>query len=66
MCNEALNICPVVFASVPDWYLTKILCDKFVSEDPFMLKYCHDKDKTHEMCDKAVDSCLLALKFVSN
>ena len=29
-----------------------------------MLKDYHDKYKTQEMYDKAVDSCLLALKFV--
>ena len=31
-----------------------------------MLKYCHDKNKTSEMCVKAVDAYLLALKFVSD
>ena len=40
------------------------MCDKVVSEDRFMLKYCLDKYKAQEMCYKAVDSCLLALKFV--
>ena len=40
------------------------MCDKVVPKDPFLLKYCPDKHKTQEMCDKAVDSCLLALKFV--
>ena len=29
-----------------------------------MLKYCHDRYKTQEMCDEAVDDCLSALKFV--
>ena len=40
------------------------MSDKVVSEDPFMLKYCSDRYKSQEICDKAVDSCLLALKFV--
>ena len=31
----------------------------------FMLKYCHDAYKAQEMCDKAVDDFLVALKFVS-
>ena len=31
-----------------------------------MLKYCPDKCKTHKICDEAVDSYLLALKFVPN
>ena len=29
-----------------------------------MLKYCDDKYKTQQMCDKAVGSFLQALKFV--
>ena len=37
---------------------------KVVSKEPFMLKYCLDKYKTQEMCDKAVDAFLPALKFV--
>ena len=28
-----------------------------------MLKYCLDRYKTQDMCDKAVDTCLPALKF---
>ena len=42
------------------------MCNKVVSEDPFILQYCHDKYKTREVCDKTVDSCLLASKFVSD
>ena len=61
-CDKAVNT--FVFDSGPDWYMTKELCGKGVSEDPFMLKYCPDKCKTQEMCDKAVDFNLLALKFV--
>ena len=44
--------------------MTQEFCDKDVSEDNFMLKCCHYKCKIQEICDKAVDSCLLALKFV--
>ena len=40
------------------------MCDKVVFEDPLMLKYCLDKYKTQEMCDKAADDFLPALKFV--
>ena len=29
-----------------------------------MLEYCHDRYKTQEMCNKAVDNFLPALKFV--
>ena len=38
--------------------------DKFVSEDPFKLKYCHDRYKIQEMCSKSVDDFLPALKLV--
>ena len=40
------------------------MSDKLVSKDPFVLKHCHDKYKTEEMCDKAIDLCIPALKFV--
>ena len=40
------------------------MCNKAVSENPFMLKYCHDKYKTQEICDKVADDFLTALKFV--
>ena len=29
-----------------------------------MLKYCVDRYKTQEMCDKAVDTCVQTLTFV--
>ena len=39
--------------------------DKIVSEDPFNLKYCHDRYKTQQMCNKKfVDKFLPVLKFV--
>ena len=42
------------------------MCDKMVSDGPCKLKYCHDSYKAQEMCDKAVDDFLPALKFVPN
>ena len=39
------------------------MCNKVISEDPFMRKHCLDRYKTQEMCDKAVDDFLPALKF---
>ena len=33
-------------------------CDKFVSKEPLTLKYCGDRNKTQEMCDKAGNTCL--------
>ena len=40
------------------------MCDKFVSKDPFILKYCLDRYKTQEMCDKAIIVGLSVLTFV--
>ena len=31
-----------------------------------MLNYFHDKYKTKETCNKAIDACLLALNFVDD
>ena len=69
--NIRLKICVIkslinVLDSVPDQYKTQEMCDKIVSEDPFKLKYCHNRYKTQEMCNKAVDDFLPALKFVSD
>ena len=40
------------------------MCDRVVSEDTFMLKYCLNRYNTQNMCDEAVNDCLLAIKFV--
>ena len=40
------------------------MCNKIVSDDPFKLKYCHDRYKAQEMYNKTVDDFLPALKFV--
>ena len=48
-------------------YLTLFLIDINIypiSEDPFLLKYCHDRYKTQEIGDKAGNVFLPALKFV--
>ena len=37
------------------------MCEKAASKGPFMLKYCLDRYKTQETCDKAVDACLSLL-----
>ena len=36
MCDKAANTCPFVLDPVSDWNMTQKLCDKVVSEDPFM------------------------------
>ena len=38
--------------------------DKIISKNPFSLRYVPGLYKTRQMCDKAVDNCLAALKFV--
>ena len=40
------------------------MCDTAVSKNVKMLKYCHDKYKTQEICGKAVDDSITALKWV--
>ena len=40
------------------------MCDKVVFDYPFMLKHCLDRNKTQELCNKAVDNFLQALKFI--
>ena len=37
--------------------------DEVVFKEMFMLKYCHNRCKTQEMCVKAVDLYLPSLKF---
>ena len=64
MCYKAVTTCPFVFDSIPDRYKTQEMVNNVGSEDPYMLKYCLYKYKTQEMCDKAVNSYLLALNFV--
>ena len=40
------------------------MCDRIISEDPFMLVYCPDKYRTQIMCDEPVGDCLAALKSI--
>ena len=42
------------------------MCDRVVSQDPFMLICSSDKYKSQKMCDEAGDDCLVALKFIAN
>ena len=68
--DKTVDICrfvfdSFVFDSVPDPYKTQEICDKVVSNEPSMLKYCLDSYKIQEMCNKAVDACLSALKTSS-
>ena len=42
---------------VPDC-CTQEMCDKAGSKELFMFKYCHDRYKSQERCDKAVDTFL--------
>ena len=44
--------------------LDRYSVNKVISKELFMLNYCLDRYKTQEMCDKAIDSCLPALKLV--
>ena len=48
MCDEAVDRCPFAFDFTCNQYKTKEMRDKIVSEDPFKLKYCHDRYKTQK------------------
>ena len=52
MCNKTVDICFFVFDSIPDWYKTQEMCDRVVSEDPFLTVYCPDKYKPKECAIK--------------
>ena len=40
------------------------MCEKVASKDSFSIRYVPDQCKTQQMCDKAVDNCMAALKLV--
>ena len=40
------------------------MCDKIISENPVSLRYVLDQYKTQQMCSRAVDDFLTALKLV--
>ena len=61
-----MDKCNFVFGSIPDQYEIQEMCIKIVSDDTFKLKYCHGRHKTQDICNKAVDYFLPALKFVPN
>ena len=42
------------------------MCGNAFSEGSLMLKYCLDRYKIEEMCDKAVDNFLLRFRFFPN
>ena len=51
----------LLFDSIPDQYETQEICDRVASEDPFLIEYCSDKNKTR---NEAVDDSLAALKLI--
>ena len=40
------------------------MCDRVVSEDPFLTVYCPDKYITQKMCDEDVDDSVVTLKRI--
>ena len=40
------------------------MCNKFICIEPFLLKYCLNRYKTQELCEKAINDFLPTLKFV--
>ena len=64
MCDKAVDDYSIALEFVPERYKSKEISDKIISENPFMLKYCHDKYITQKMCDEVVDDFLPTLNFV--
>ena len=50
MCVKTVNTCPFIFDSILDGYKTQEMCYKFVSNDPFVLKHCLDRDIRLKKC----------------
>ena len=63
MCNKDVDSCPSVLNYVLDHCLIQEISDKVVSKEPF-ISCCLDRYKKPKTCDKAVNSYLLAWKFV--
>ena len=40
------------------------MCNKVVFEERFVLKYFLQRDEIQKLCDKTVDVCISALKFI--
>ena len=40
------------------------MCERIVSENPFMIVYCPDRYGNQRVCDEAVDGCQTILKSV--
>ena len=45
MCGKPLDRYYFALVYVADWYKTQEMCDRYVSEDPFLILYCPDKFK---------------------
>ena len=46
-----------LFKFAPDRYKTLEMCNRVVSEDPFLIVYCPDIYITKKKCDDSVDDC---------
>ena len=42
------------------------MCGRIIFDNSFSLRYIPNQYKTKQICNKAVDDCLSALKFVPN
>ena len=64
MCDKDVDGYSTPLEFVQNQYKFKETRDKILSDDPFSLTYVTDQFKTQQMCYKAVDDCLAALKCV--
>ena len=47
-CDRAIDRCFLVFDSILDQYKPQVICDRVVSEDPFLIVYCPIDTKLKE------------------
>ena len=71
ICKTAVGTCPymldcIALISIISEKYNQEISEKAVSKEPFVLKYCLDKYKSHEMGTDAVDACLPLLKLVTD
>ena len=66
MCDIAATRFFLAFIYVAGRYKIQEMCDRVISEDPFMLLYCPHRCKTQGICDQDVDNCLATFKFFSD
>ena len=64
MVKKLLIVIFLLFGSNADRHKTHKMCDRAVSDNPFLKVYCPDKYVTQKMSDEAVDDSLAGLTLI--